>query len=103
LLLYILESPQDPEAGADAQLLKQFGCLVKQMQDGGDFQMSNLVKACLGLEQLANAAISQANSASLTGAELPQGFLSHAAQVKLPFTSTEHDSLTYLYRASESC
>ncbi|KAK4039725.1 hypothetical protein C8A01DRAFT_36262 [Parachaetomium inaequale] len=59
LLLYILEGPEDPDAEADAELLRGFGRQVKRMQNDGDFEMSNLLKAYLGLEQLANAAISQ--------------------------------------------
>ncbi len=62
LLLYILECPEDPDAEADAQLIRGFGRQVKRMQHDGDFQISNLLKACLGLEQLANLAISQAQN-----------------------------------------
>ncbi len=62
LLLYILESPGDPEAEADAQLLRGFGRQVKRMEHDGKVQISNLLKACLGLEQVANLAISQAQN-----------------------------------------
>ncbi|KAJ4306157.1 hypothetical protein N0V88_000953 [Collariella sp. IMI 366227] len=63
LLLCILECPEDPLAAADAQLLNSFGRQARQMQDQGDFETLNLLRACLGLEQLANAAISQAQAA----------------------------------------
>jgi hypothetical protein len=71
LLLYILECPEDAEAGTDAQLLKEFVRQVKKMQNEGDFQILNLLEGCLGLEQLATAATRQArNDRSFeTGAE----------------------------------
>lgn len=56
LLLSILECPGDPEAEADAQLLRGFARQAKQMQSAGDYDLSHLLKACFGLEQLANAA-----------------------------------------------
>ncbi|KAH6845744.1 hypothetical protein B0I37DRAFT_447587 [Chaetomium sp. MPI-CAGE-AT-0009] len=59
LLLYILECPEDRDAEADAELLRGFGREVTRMQDEGDCQISNLLQACLGLEQLANVSISQ--------------------------------------------
>ncbi|KAK3326679.1 hypothetical protein B0H66DRAFT_167527 [Apodospora peruviana] len=62
LLLYILECPQDPDAEADSQLLRGFGREVKRMQNDGDFELSHLLKAYLGLEHVGNVAISQAQS-----------------------------------------
>ena len=62
LLLYILERPEDPNAEADAQLLRGFGRQVKRMQNEGDFELSNLLKAYLGFEHLANVAIRQAQN-----------------------------------------
>jgi hypothetical protein len=60
LLLFILECSEDPEAEADAQLLGGFARQAKQMQSAGDYDLSNLLKACFGLEQLANAAMHEA-------------------------------------------
>ncbi len=62
LLLYILERPEDPNAETDAQLLRGFGRQVNRMQNDGDFEISNLLKAYLGFEHLANVAISQAQN-----------------------------------------
>jgi hypothetical protein len=82
LLLYILESPEDPDAEADAELLRGFGREVTRMQNEGDFQISNLLQACLGLEQLANVSISQVqNHEGLleAGAETSQNAFPHDA------------------------
>ena len=62
LLLSILECPEDPEAEADAQLIRVFARQANQMQSGGDYDLSSLLKACFGLEQLANAAIHEAGN-----------------------------------------
>lgn len=59
LLLCILECPHDPDAEADAQLLKGFAHQVKLTQNDGDLQMSNLLKACFELEKLGSVAIGQ--------------------------------------------
>lgn len=72
LLLSILEHPNDPEAESDAQLLRGFARQVKQMQTAGDYDLSSLLTACLGLEQLANAAIYEAqNHAELSEDAFP--------------------------------
>ncbi|KAL2125930.1 hypothetical protein VTI74DRAFT_2204 [Chaetomium olivicolor] len=72
LLLYILECPGNPDAEADAQLLRGFRRQVKRIQNNRDFQISNLLKACIGLEQLSNAAINQAqNEEGLEGGAEP--------------------------------
>lgn len=100
LLLYILECPQDPEAETDAQLLRGFGRQVRRIQDDGDCQISNLLKAYIGFEQLANIAISQAqNDGGLeAGAEPWQDAFPHdAVQVgNTLHPYSKHDLLTCL-------
>lgn len=67
LLLCILECPKDPDAKADAQLLKGFAHQVKLTQNGGDVQISNLLKACLELEKLGSVAIGQTKNDDMPG------------------------------------
>lgn len=79
LLLFILEGPEDPNAEADAQLLRGFGRQIERILNDGDTQVSNLLKAYLGLEQLANIAIRQARTdeGSGAGAEPSQDAFPH--------------------------
>jgi hypothetical protein len=98
LLLSILECPEDSEAEADAQLLTGFARQAKQMQSAGDYDLSSLLKACFGLEQLANAAIQEARNHEtwiVTRGEPPQNDSPHDAIrgcsvcIAAPFTRIE--------------
>jgi hypothetical protein len=90
LLLCILESPDNPDVDADAQLLGEFVRQVKRVQNEGDFpsQISNLLRACLGLEKLGSVAIGQNKNDERpgVGAEPSPGTVPHGTAEVRPLT-----------------